>query len=436
LARAPRDGPAVEFGHLVRRPSVDPRGHGRRCPVGEFGEHQGPGGTHRGVGGVGGEGQLGQVRGDPTLDLVAARQEGSGPLAQRCSPPGELGELCAERLFGSRLQGRRVAIPPPAVAPPEVVHDELRFVVEALEVGPLGQVRWYGDGVDRLVESRARVEERHGLLDQGLEQLGRFAEREADPITAEDRQPVAWKEHLGVEAGHLPQRRRPLGGVALDLLWVPRVRGDPDEQVTGAQHPLRRVVDPGGVIGLAQRVVQLQPSTGEVELKRGGVGEVGVAVVARPPQLLQAELPSVDDLVVPRGRPVAVEASGDPHMAHDPWGFEPPSRRIGLEGSDPGDVVEVAVGVHHRVDAGIAVATELGPDMGRDLGTAGVDEDEPLVGLQRGDIGPGGEEPDPRGHLDEVASDGEGGGHWPIGRGPLTGEELLSEGQEISAHGG
>ena len=58
---------------------------------------------------------------------------------------------------------------------------------------------------------------------------------------------------------------------------------------------------------IADMGVQLDPFA-DVEGRRVSVGVVGVAVLGRPLQVVDAELPPVDGRVVTGGEPVAVEA--------------------------------------------------------------------------------------------------------------------------------
>ena len=62
------------------------------------------------------------------------------------------------------------------------------------------------------------------------------------------------------------------------------------------------------VVGLAAGVVQLEPLAADVEVEPVAVRLVGVAVLGRPERLRRAELPLVDDAVVPGGLDVALEA--------------------------------------------------------------------------------------------------------------------------------
>ena len=79
-----------------------------------------------------------------------------------------------------------------------------------------------------------------------------------DPLGADDGEAVAGQEQLGLERRHPAQRRRPLGGVALDLLGVAGVRARPDEQVAAAQGLGPRDPRHGVVVGLALLVAQVE----------------------------------------------------------------------------------------------------------------------------------------------------------------------------------
>ena len=79
------------------------------------------------------------------------------------------------------------------------------------------------------------------------------------------------------------------------------------------------------------------------------VGLVGVAVLERPLEVGQLELPTVDHLVVPGGGDVAVEAGGHTLVRDDPDTRRAGVARRGLVTLDAEDVVDVAVRVDDRV---------------------------------------------------------------------------------------
>ena len=162
------------------------------------------------------------------------------------------------------------------------------------------------------------VHEPDGVVVQGFEQRRRVEQGLADAVGADDREPVARQEHLGVDVGHRAQRLGPVLGVALHLLRVAAVRRRPDEQVARAQDAPRRHPHPGVVVGLAAGVVQLEALTTDVEIAARPVGLVGVAVLGRPLEVDQPELAPVDDRVVARGGAVAVEPVGDGLVRDDP----------------------------------------------------------------------------------------------------------------------
>ena len=148
------------------------------------------------------------------------RQELERTVGQGAGTAGQRGQLGGERPLGRRLEGGRVAVPPPAVLAPDRVHDELRLVVDRAEIGPGLQSLGGADGVDGVVEAAAGVHDRQRLVDERIEEVRRVGQRLADPVGAEDREPVSGQEELGVEREHAAQGVRPLARVALHLLGV------------------------------------------------------------------------------------------------------------------------------------------------------------------------------------------------------------------------
>ncbi len=235
---------------------------------------------------------------------------------------------------------RGVAVVPAAVQPPDVAHDELRLIVVRLQVRTAGQRLRGFHGVDDLVEAGARVHHLQGLLDQAVQVVRRVGQRLPYSARPGDGQAVAGQQHLRVQGGHLPQRDRPLVGVPLHLLRVPGVRGDPDEQVTGQQHAALWQERPGGVVGLAARVVHLEGDVAERDPHLVAVRQVGLPVGRRPGQAGEAELPLVDHRVVARRPGIPGEPGGDVLVRDDARA----GAVLGVEGVHARDVVEVPVG--------------------------------------------------------------------------------------------
>ena len=154
---------------------------------------------------------------------VARGRELRRALCKPCRTPGELRDLASDRAFGSRLEGRRIAVPPSAVEAPDTADDELGLVVDGPEIRTFEQVFRRANRVHDVVEARAIVHECEGLLEQRLEQLRGVEERALHPVGADDGQPVARQEHLGVEGGHRSHCDGPVGRVPLHLLRVAAV---------------------------------------------------------------------------------------------------------------------------------------------------------------------------------------------------------------------
>ena len=177
--------------------------------------------------------------------------------------------------------------------------------------------------------------------------------------------PWPGQEELGVQLEHAAQGGRPLPGVALHLLGIAGVGRGPDEEVAAAQHPAVGLPGHGVVVGLALLVAQREAAAAHRELERVVVGPVRVAVLGRPVQVGEAELPPVDDGVVAGGEDVAVEAGRQRVVGDDLGGG--PALRGGLLLPDrhAEDVVDVPVGVDGGVEAGRAPGADVVVD---DLG--------------------------------------------------------------------
>jgi hypothetical protein len=141
--------------------------------------------------------------------LLRERRDLGGQLLPRCG-----------------FEFRRAAAPPAAVVADHVPGDEGRLVVGFREPGlvVVGQVQFV-DNVD--VGRRAVVEGGEGPVDYLVEVRGRLQQAFLNLLrVTDDRPAVAGTEMLGLQPRHLPERVRPLPGVALDLLWVAGVGCD------------------------------------------------------------------------------------------------------------------------------------------------------------------------------------------------------------------
>ncbi len=334
-AAAPRARPRC--GRLVGGPGEDPPRHGRSRPGGPRREDLLTRPLDAFVGRVGQPGVLGQVPGEAE-GPVGSRRLGFGRVArgrqqlertvgQGAGTAGQRGQLGGERPLGRRLERGRVAVPPPAVLAPDGVHDELRLVVDRAEIGPGLQCLGRAHGVDGVVEAAAGVHDGQRLVDERVEEVRRVGQRLADPVGADDREPVSGQEELGVEREHAAQGVRPLARVALHLLGVAGVGRGPDEEVTAAQDAGVGLPGDGVVVGLALLVPQGEVDAAHRHVERVVVGPVGVAVLGRPVEVGEAELAAVDDRVVARGEDVAVEAGGQRVMRDDLRGWPSPPRR-------------------------------------------------------------------------------------------------------------
>jgi hypothetical protein len=169
----------------------------------------------------------------------------------------------------------------------------------------------------------------------------------ADAVAADDRHPVPGNEDVGVTGRHVAQRGRPFRRVALDLLGVARVRCDPEEEIAREDDAAVGPPDPGGVVGLAAGVVQVQHGAAHLEAQRLVVREIRVVVLGRPGGW-DGELSCVDDGVVAVGETVAVESCGDGPVSDDAWPRPPAIRCLGREQAKPTGVIDVAMRVHRR----------------------------------------------------------------------------------------
>ena len=168
------------------------------------------------------------------------------------------------------------------------------------------------------------------------------------------------------------------------------------------------------------------------ELQRVVVGPVGVAVLGRPVQVGEAELPAVDDGVVAGGEDVAVEAGGQRVVRDDLGGGPALGQRLLLPDRHAEDVVDVPVGVDGGVEAVRAPGADVVVDDLGQRGAAGVDEDEAVLGGEGGDVGEGGAEADAVGDLDEAADVVD---RVEGGRRELAVPEAVGDGEDVRCHG-
>ncbi len=291
--------------------------------------------------------------------------------------------------------------------------------------------------MDHLVEAGAAVHQVEGLADERLEQARGVVERLADPFLADDRVAVPGEKDLGSAAGpvvegqHAPERVGPLQRVALDLLRVAGVGRGPDEQVPAAEHAALGEPCPGVVVGLAAGVVELAGDPADLEVEMVAVGAVRVAVLGRPLERVDRELPPVDDRVVAGGQHVAVEAGrqrlvGDDHRRRPAAGGG-----LLLPDRDAEDVVDVTVRVDRGVEPARRPRAQRGVHLAGDEGAPGVDEYEPVVGVDRRDVGEGGHEGDPVGDLGHLRLLPEGGRDVIAGGPGLTAPEAVRGGEHV-----
>ena len=262
--------------------------------------------------------------------------------------------------------------------------------------------------MDDVVQPRPGVHHRDRLVVQRLEELRGLGERLVDAGGAADRVAVPGQEELGAERVHGAQRARPFERIALHLLRITGVRGGPDEEVSGAEHPALGDPGPGVIVGLAAAVPQGEAHPANLEVERVAVGRVGVAVVGWPDEARDAELARVDGPVIPRRQAVAVEAGGNPlvrdHARRRP--ALPPC--LLLEGRQAEDVVDVPVREDRGVERPAVPAADRGVELASERGAARVDQDQTRAGLEGRDVREGRHEGNPRIQLLELVERGPG----------------------------
>ena len=199
----------------------------------------------------------------------------STPPARRATSRGHLG-------VRRGLQVRGDAVPPAAVEPPDIADDVVGLVVDRLEIGAIGQVGGGRTSRQDRVERGPGVHQRERLALERLEPLRGVAERLAHARGADDRHAVAGDQELGPSAPHRAQRRRPLGGVALDLLRVAGVGRDPDEEIAGEEDAPLGPPHPGGSSVSPRAWCSSSVTPPASRGQRLIVDDVGVVVVRRP----------------------------------------------------------------------------------------------------------------------------------------------------------
>ena len=157
------------------------------------------------------------------------------------------------------------------------------------------------------------------------------------------------------------------------------------------------------VVGLPLLVAEQEIGVADRELQHIVIGAIGVAVVRRPVEVLEAELAPVDDRVVAGGEDVTVEAGRQGMVGDHLRRLPPPFVRLLLPDGNAEDVVDVAVRVHGGVESGRTPAPDVAVHHRGQRQAAGVDENEAVPGLEGGHVGEGGGEADPVGYLDESA---------------------------------
>ncbi len=300
---------------------------------------------------------------------VPRRRDRLRPRGQGRRPARQLGQLARDRRLARGLQVGRVAVPPPAVQPVQVAHDELRLVVDRREVRAREQLGGHLHAREHLLERRARIHEGKDLIDERLEEACRFVECAVYRRRAPDRHAVPRAQDLGAELVHRAQGHRPFAREPLHFLRVAAVRRRPDEQVArahdaGVGHP-----HPGVIVGLAERVVELEPARADRDRQVVGVGLVGCAELAGE---LGAglELARVDRLVPAASQLVARDATPG----------------VALVAVDAEAVIDVAVRPHRGVNGGARDGAQARARRFGEQKAAGVDEDEPLIAVERGDV--------------------------------------------------
>ena len=137
------------------------------------------------------------------------------------------------------------------------------------------------------------------------------------------------------------------------------------------------------------------PTSNDVPVR---VRLVRVAVVGRPLEPLDLELPLVDRRVVARGEHVALEALRHV-LVRDHVRLAAP---LGLEERDAEDVIDVPVRVDRGVERSLGPRPDLLVHRLGDEDPAGVDQHEAVVGLERADVRERRQERRALGDLDEL----------------------------------
>ena len=237
----------------------------------------------------------------------------------------------------------------------------------------------------------ALVHEGQRLLLDRLQQLGGVGQGLDDPVPARrsaGRGPTAAARGRGPAISR--RAARPVGQVALHLLGVAGVGHGPDEQVAGVEDLPLGDPGPGGVVGLAPGVAQLEGVVAPGEGERPLVGDVGLAELRGPgePGEVDGELAAVDGRVPTDGAGVAGEVLGHVTVGVDHGTGPAPPGRLGLEQGGAEDVVDVVVGVH---GGGQGVGGPPLPHLAvHDLpveGAAGVEHDQAVPGVDGVDRG-------------------------------------------------
>ena len=229
-------------------------------------------------------------------------------------------------------------------------------------------------------------------------------ERLAHAVRADDGQAVAGQQHLGPSVSHPAQGAAHSRGVALDLLGVAGV--GLAQMNRSPQHSTRARGSQvhGVVVGLALSWRSSSVVAADLEVALGRVGLVGVAVLRRPDEVLDAELAPVDDRVVARGAPVAVEARGQVLVGDDVR--RRPSRRLVASSSKTPTPKTwsmwpwLKTAVWRRCGDH---AADLFVDERRDDRGAGVDHEQTVAGRHRRGVREARQEREPVGHLGQAA---------------------------------
>ena len=132
--------------------------------------------------GRGVRGPIEQVAGQSKIAFCGQRRsaadEGSGA-------PGERGDFLRLPDARRRLEIGGNVVVPTAVTAVNVAHDELRLVVDRLQIGFFRQFPRGAHFRDQAVERRPFVHQRHGSIVQGLEIGGGVAQGLRDALPAE-----------------------------------------------------------------------------------------------------------------------------------------------------------------------------------------------------------------------------------------------------------